>query len=170
MGIYGEDAGEGKGRNYCKDRGCNQGILAPGWRSDAVEFSYLVTPLEALSKAFDTEASSLENRPEITSILSNSNLKSISSSAAEQDLCLVFISSDAGEGYLQDLGVRGGRNDLFVQKDGDKLVSTVTANCANTIVVIHAVGAVVVERWILSLVALWARSAPGYTRGVRDTC
>lgn len=25
VGIYGEDAGEGKGRNYCKDRGCNQG-------------------------------------------------------------------------------------------------------------------------------------------------
>lgn len=148
VGIYGEDAGEGKGRNYCKDRGCNQGTLASGWGSGAVEFPYLVTPLEALSKAFGAEGSSSKDTPEIISILSNSDLRSISSSAAEQDLCLVFISSDAGEGYLQDLGVKGDRNDLFAQKDGDKLVSTVAANCANTVVVIHAVGAVVVERWV----------------------
>lgn len=148
VGIYGEDAGEGHGRNFCKDRGCNQGTLASGWGSGAVEFPYLVTPLEALSKAFDAETSSADEKPEITSILHNDDLKKISSSAAKQDLCLVFINSDAGEGYLKDLGVKGDRNDLFAQKNGDKLVSTVASSCANTIVVIHAVGPVVVEKWI----------------------
>ena len=148
VGIYGEDAGEGKGRNYCQDRGCNQGTLASGWGSGAVEFPYLVTPLEALSKAFSEGAILPNEKPEITSILSNSDLKAISSSAAEQDLCLVFINSDAGEGYLADLGVRGDRNDLYAQKDGDNLVSTVAGKCANTIVIIHSVGAVLVEKWV----------------------
>ena len=30
IGIFGEDAGEGKGPNACPDRGCNQGTLASG--------------------------------------------------------------------------------------------------------------------------------------------
>ncbi|KAF8475895.1 glycoside hydrolase superfamily [Kalaharituber pfeilii] len=149
VGVYGEDAGEGKGRNYCRDRGCNQGTLASGWGSGAVEFPYLVTPIEALSKAFNTTAESFNaEKPEITSILSNSNLKKISASAEEQDLCLVFINSDSGEGYLMDNGVRGDRNDLYAQKGGDKLVFTVAEKCTNTIVVIHAVGAVMVDKWI----------------------
>ena len=61
---------------------------------------------------------------------------------------MVFINSDAGEGYLSDLGVRGDRDDLWAQKDGDKLVSTVAEKCANTVVIIHVVGVVLVERWI----------------------
>lgn len=148
IGIYGEDAGENKGRNYCPNRGCNQGTLASGWGSGAVEFPYLVTPLEALSKAFSDGAILPNEKPEITSILSNYDLKAISISAAEQDLCLVFINSDSGEGFLADLGVKGDRNDLYAQKGGDNLVSTVAGKCANTVVIIHSVGAVLVEKWI----------------------
>ena len=33
VGIFGEDAGPGKGPNFCKDRACNQGTLASGWGS-----------------------------------------------------------------------------------------------------------------------------------------
>lgn len=44
--------------------------------------------------------------------------------------------------------IRGDRNDLFANKNGDQLVKTVANNCDNTIVVVHAVGPVVVEKWI----------------------
>ncbi|KAH0613635.1 uncharacterized protein H6S33_005521 [Morchella sextelata] len=146
VGIYGEDAGPGKGANFCKDRGCNQGTLASGWGSGAVEFPYLVDPLSALSKAFNT---SEDDIPEISSILDNYSLKKIRKSAKEQDLCLVFANADAGEGFISDLGVAGDRNDLYAQKGGDELVKTVAESCGGpVIVVIHSVGPVIVENWV----------------------
>ncbi|KAI5810157.1 glycosyl hydrolase family 3 N terminal domain-containing protein [Peziza echinospora] len=149
VGIYGEDAGPGKGPNFCKDRGCNQGTLASGWGSGAVEFPYLVTPLAALTAAFNsTPAEYSETSPELTSILTNTQFDDISTSAVSQDLCLVFINSDAGEGFIENLGVKGDRNDLFAQKSGDKLVLTVADKCKNTVVVIHSVGPIVVEKWV----------------------
>lgn len=53
VGIFGEDAGPGKGPNACADRGCNQGTLGSGWGSGAVEFPYLITPYDALKGSFD---------------------------------------------------------------------------------------------------------------------
>lgn len=146
IGVYGEDAGPGKGANYCKDRGCNQGTLASGWGSGSVEFPYLVDPLSALSKAFKA---SKDDIPEITSILDNYCLRKIRKSAKEQDLCLVFGNADAGEGYISDLGVSGDRNNLYAQKGGDALIKAVAENCGGpVVVVIHSVGPVLVENWV----------------------
>ena len=147
VGVYGEDAGEGQGPNACPDRGCNQGTLGSGWGSGAVEFPYLVTPLKALQSAFDNASVA------ITSVLTNNlPLKTSPSVLGDQDLCIVFVNSDAGEGFVSWSNIRGDRNDLYPQKDGDKLVSKVAKDCGNgqgsTIVVIHAVGPVVLERWI----------------------
>lgn len=147
IGIFGEDAGPGKGRNFCVDRGCNQGTLASGWGSGAVEFPHLVTPVDALLSAFD------EKSVEVTSVLDDDALlKNPPSSLQNQDLCIVFVNSDGGEGYLSWNGIRGDRNDLYLQKGGDKLVQRVAQNCGNgtghTIVVVHAVGPVILENWI----------------------
>ena len=147
IGIFGEDAGEGLGPNACPVRGCNQGTLASGWGSGAVEFPYLVTPLKALQSTFDNESVTL------ASFLGNSfPLKTSPSILGDQDLCIAFVNSDSGEGFVAWSNVRGDRNDLYPQKDGDKLVGQVAKDCgngqANTIVVVHAVGPVVLERWI----------------------
>lgn len=70
------------------------------------------------------------------------------------NICIVFANADAGEGYLQDGGIRGDRNDLLLQKDGDKLITKVANDCGKqvgggkTIVVIHNVGPVILEKWI----------------------
>ncbi|KAL9018835.1 MAG: hypothetical protein Q9185_003853 [Variospora sp. 1 TL-2023] len=147
VGIFGEDAGPGDGPNACPDRSCNQGTLGSGWGSGAVEFPYLITPLKALQSTFDTET------VEITSLLSNDiPVEASSSLLHDQDLCIVFINSDAGEGFEAWNGIRGDRNDLYAQKGGDKLVKRVARACgkgqSNTIVVVHAVGPVVLEEWI----------------------
>lgn len=64
----------------------------------------------------------------------------------------MFVNADSGEGYITYQGIRGDRNDLFVQKGGDKLVASVAKDCGEgkgrTIVVIHAVGPVVMEGWV----------------------
>ncbi|EEP78747.1 hypothetical protein UREG_03593 [Uncinocarpus reesii 1704] len=142
VGIYGEDAGPGKGPNFCPDRACNQGTLGSGWGSGAVDFPYLITPGKALKREFnnDTEVSLyLENK------VSDRDL-------SDKDLCIVFVNADAGEGFASDGDLRGDRNDLFLQKGGDQLIKHVESKCGNgtgpTIVVIHAVGPVILESWV----------------------
>lgn len=147
VGIYGEDAGPGKGPNFCDDRGCNQGTLGSGWGSGAVDFSYLVPPIDALREAFDSE------KVELTHYLENDLRHSKKPELLDsQDLCIVFGNSDAGEGFLAWSGVAGDRNDLYLQNGAEDLVQEVANNCGggsgSTIVVIHTVGPVLVDRWI----------------------
>ncbi|KAB5517369.1 glycoside hydrolase family 3 protein [Coniochaeta sp. 2T2.1] len=147
VGIFGDDAGPGKGANFCKDRGCNQGTLASGWGSGAVEFPYLVTPVEALRKEFESEKVTLReyltNRPPF-----DTDEEIISG----LDLCIVFANADSGEGFVADDGVRGDRNDLALQKGGDDLIVRTAAKCGggkgDVVVVIHSVGPVLVEKFV----------------------
>ncbi|KAL9135722.1 MAG: hypothetical protein Q9175_003078 [Cornicularia normoerica] len=142
VGVFGEDAGSNpNGPNDCPDRGCNVGTLASGWGSGAVEFPYLVPPIEALESSFDLDT------VDITATLTNDLPKNWHSSLGSQDLCLVFINSDAGEGYMAWEGITD-RNDLYPQKGGDELVKKVANECFQTVVVVHAVGPVVLERWV----------------------
>lgn len=140
VGVFGEDAGPNPdGPNACEDRSCNVGTLASGWGSGAVEFPYLVAPTKALESAFDSDAVKL-------TISTTNNISSPSVYAA-QDLCVVFINSDAGEGFHEWNGITD-RKDLYPQKGGDELVKNVAKNCAQTVVVVHAVGPVILERWV----------------------
>ncbi|KAL1953323.1 hypothetical protein VTO42DRAFT_3003 [Malbranchea cinnamomea] len=143
VGIFGEDAGPGKGPNFCRDRGCNQGTLASGWGSGAVDFPYLITPWKALKEAFSNETVAISGY--LTNEVADEDL-------VDQDLCIVFANADAGEGYLSDSDIHGDRNDLRLQKDTDKLVQRVAKKCGNgagsTVVVIHSVGPVILESWI----------------------
>lgn len=140
VGIFGEDAGPNPdGPNACEDRSCNVGTLASGWGSGAVEFPFLVAPTKALESTFDSDAVNLT--VSLTNNISNPSLY------AAQDLCIVFVNSDAGEGFHEWNGVTD-RKDLHPQKGGDELVKSVANNCAQTIVVVHAVGPTILERWV----------------------
>lgn len=146
VGIYGDDAGPGKGPNYCADRGCNQGTLGSGWGSGAVDFSYLVPPIDALRKAFD------QDKVVLTEHLENDLRQSNGPKIKDQDVCIVFGNADAGEGFIHWDGNAGDRNDLYLQNGGEDLVKDVADNCGgghgSTIVVIHSVGPVLVDAWI----------------------
>lgn len=166
VGVFGEDAGPGKGPNFCEDRGCNQGTLGSGWGSGSVEFPYLVPPIDALRDGFD------EKKVELAEYLHNeANESKLSKILEEQDVCFVFVNSDAGEGFVAWESVAGDRNDLFLQKGGDDLVIKVAKKCGGgsgaTIVVIHAVGPVVVDKWIglPGIKAVMAANLPGQESG-----
>lgn len=143
VGVYGEDAGPGKGPNACPDQGCNDGTLGSGWGSGAVDFPYLVSPWEALQSAWKDE------RVSLTPYLTNDPKPD---DAADKDLCIVFINADAGEAFIESDGVQGDRNDLLPDKLGDQMAITVAETCGNrngkTIVVVHSVGPVIVQPWI----------------------
>lgn len=149
VGIFGDDAGDGKYHdpNHCPDRSCNEGTLGSGWGSGAAEFPYLITPIAALKDAFNKE------KVYVTDFPSNDPpLVKAPAIVKDQDLCLVFVNADAGEGYLSYEKIRGDRNDLDIQHDGDALVLKVAENCGGgegkTVVVVHSVGPVVLEKWI----------------------
>ncbi|KAH8792067.1 glycoside hydrolase superfamily [Hyaloscypha finlandica] len=147
VGIFGEDSGAGRGPNVCPDRGCNQGTLGSGWGSGAVEFPYLITPAEALLDAFN------KDRVYVTDFPTNHPpFKTTPVILKQQDVCIVFVNADSGEGYMAADGIRGDRNDLYIQKDGEDLILKVASGCGDgkgsTIVVIHSVGPVIMEGWI----------------------
>lgn len=147
IGIFGDDSGEGGGRNACKDRGCNSGTLGSGWGSGAVEFPYLITPADALKKAFNKDLVYVTDYPTNTP-----PFKKTPEILKDQDICIVFANSDAGEGFIAYDGIKGDRNDLFLQKGGEKLVEDVASGCGDgkgsTIVVVHSVGPVVIDKWV----------------------
>ena len=142
VGIYGEDAGPNPdGPNACPDRACNVGTLAQGWGSGTAEYPFLKIPIDSLKSTFN------ESSVEMTAVLSNQVSTSDLTNAKEQDLCIAFINSDAGEGYVSWKSITD-RNDLFAQKDGENLIKKILDHCDRTVIVVHAVGPVVLERWI----------------------
>lgn len=147
LGIYGEDAGAGDGPNSCADQGCNSGTLGSGWGSGAADFPYLVPPINALRDFVNKDKVYITDFPTNTPPFTKAPVI-----LQDQDVCIVFANSDAGEGFISYDGIRGDRNDLFLQKGGDDLIIKVADGCGGgqgiTIVVMHAVGPVVVEKWI----------------------
>ncbi|KAM5490131.1 putative beta-glucosidase [Microsporum audouinii] len=143
VGVFGEDAGPGKGPNVCPDRSCNQGTLGSGWGSGAADFPYLITPWEEIKKSYD------HNNVSISEYLYNGIQDN---DLADKDLCLVFTNADSGEGFASFDGIDGDRNDLFLQNDGNNLIRQAADKCGegrgSTIVVLHSVGPVILEDWI----------------------
>lgn len=93
VGVFGEDARlNSDGINACPDRSCNVGTLASGWGSGAVEFPYLIEPMSALRKAFNNDS------VYVTDWLEN-EIPSQKEIVEDQDVCIVFANSDAGEGF-----------------------------------------------------------------------
>lgn len=165
VGIFGEDARlPHEGINHCPDQSCNEGTLASGWGSGAVNFSYLVEPMSALRAAFDNETvyvtDWLENKlPKQKEILE------------DQDLCIVFANADSGEGYERYGDILGDRNDLKLQKGGEKLIQDVAKGCGegmgDVVVVIHTVGPVILEEFIdiMNVKAVIIANLPGTESG-----
>lgn len=65
----------------------------------------------------------------------------------DADVAIVFSNADSGEEYLEVDGNVGDRKNLTLWHNGDNLIQAVADANENTIVVIHAVGAVLMP-WI----------------------
>lgn len=95
VGIFGEDSRLSReGINNCPDQSCNDGTLASGWGSGAVDYPYLVDPLSALRRAFSNQSVYVTDWPE-------NDLPKEKQIVEDQDLCIVFANAHAGEGYLK---------------------------------------------------------------------
>lgn len=80
------------------------------------------------------------NSNPLTLVVASSSLVNVASQAAASHTSLVFVSAFAAEG--------ADRANLTLSNNGEELIKTVTSNCNDTIVIIHAPGAVLMEDWI----------------------
>ncbi|KAF9772092.1 hypothetical protein IL306_010205 [Fusarium sp. DS 682] len=126
------------GANACVDRSCNKGTLGQGWGSGTVDYMYLDDPIGAIKK----EASNVTfyNTDKFPSV----------PNPTDDDVAIVFVTSDAGENQYTVESNNGDRNadKLNVWHNGDALVKAAAAKYKNVVVVIHTVGPVLVDQWI----------------------
>lgn len=163
LAVFGSDAGPiPGGPNSCGSFStCAQGTLAVGWGSGAGTFPYLIDPLAAL-----TNKSRALNIP-LTAVLNDYDYPLITATARNASTCLVFLKSSSGEGLANVEGNVGDRQNLTAWRDGDTLATTVAASCANTIVVVHAVGPILMDAWIdhPNITAVLLAHLPGQESG-----
>lgn len=146
MAILGSDAGPAyHGANFFDDRGGVDGTLGIGWGSGTAQFSYLISPYEALQRQ------AVEDGTTFAWSFDDYDLDQamkISDERTGTDTAIVFGQSDSGEGYLTVDGNAGDRNNLTLWHQGDELIKAVASVQSNTIVVIHSPGQIDVEAWI----------------------
>ncbi|CAG8094132.1 unnamed protein product [Penicillium olsonii] len=139
LAIIGSDAAVNPdGPNACTDRGCNNGTLAMGWGSGTAEYPYLIDPLSAIKSQAESDGTQI-----IQSTTDSATAGAEAAAAA--DTAVVFITSDAGEGYITVEGNAGDRNNLDPWHNGNELVKAVAAKSDNVIVVVHSVGPIILE-------------------------
>ena len=139
--VFGNDSSENLyGPNGCSDRGCDNGTLAMGWGSGTANFPFLVTPLTAIQNEVVNNGGAIED------VLDNYASDQIETLARRVDMVggasLVFVNADSGEGYIVVDTNEGDRNNLTLWQGGEELIGSVSAQCNNTIVIMHTVGAV----------------------------
>lgn len=142
--VFGSDAAVNSyGPNGCSDRGCDNGTLAMGWGSGSDNFPYLVSPLEAIKDEVRSNGKFIES---VTDDYAYGQIAALARRVPEvAGVAIVFVNADSGEGYITVDGNEGDRNNLTIWHNGDALIQNVTSQCNNTIVVIHSVGAVLVD-------------------------
>ncbi|KAH8822732.1 glycoside hydrolase family 3 protein [Flagelloscypha sp. PMI_526] len=144
MVLIGSDASPGKvsGPNQFADLGGNDGVLAMGWGSGTANFTYLISPYEAL------QSRAREDRTTVSWFFDDFNTDMAGNYAKGKSVAIVFINSDSGEQYLTVDGNEGDRKNLTAWHGGDQLVLAAAAQNNNTIVVINSVGPMILESWI----------------------
>jgi beta-glucosidase len=160
--VFGNDAAPNlAGPNSCTDRGCDNGTLGMAWGSGSANFPYLITPDYAIQNAVLSAGGAYE------SSLDNTQLSIMGALAHRANVSIVFANADSGETYIEVDRNLGDRNNLTFWQGADEAIATVSAQCSNTILVIHSVGPVLLEQYKNNpniTAILWA-GVPGQESG-----
>ena len=120
--IVGNDAAPAiQGPNGFGDRGGDDGILAMGWGSGTTNFPYLISPLEAV------QARARQDKSSVNWYLNNWNLNGVANAVQQQDVALVFVNADSGEGYITVDGNEGDRYVLTLSSPRPRFLTSSTA-------------------------------------------
>ncbi|KAK3655154.1 hypothetical protein LTR56_003575 [Elasticomyces elasticus] len=144
--VFGEDAAPNpNGPNGCSNKGCDIGTLAEAWGSGQGDFPYLVSPEAALQHEIVSHYGAFE------SITNNSALTQIQTLSrrtnAVSGVCIAFANADSGEGFINIEGNYGDRKNLTFWQAAEPMLQNVTTNCNRTVLVIHSVGPIEIQKY-----------------------
>jgi beta-glucosidase len=144
--VIGEDAGSNPtGPNGCKNHGCDVGTLGVGWGSGQGNFPYLISPDAAIQHEVTSRYGSYEA---ITNNSAFTQIELLARRVTEAGgVCLVFANADSGEGFINIENNFGDRKNLTLWQGADAMIANVSANCNNTVLVLHTVGAVEIDQY-----------------------
>ena len=127
-----------------------RGHLGLGYGSGTTYFKYLINPLSAITSRAEKENINIISSGEITQAsetldernvyVGKEDIEKAKEVAKQADLCIVFISADSGEQYIELEKSVGDRYDLEAWHQGNDLVNAVLEINQNVIVVINAPG------------------------------
>lgn len=131
VAIFGNDAGEPTQSSQLNQINFEYGTLAAGGGSGTGQFTYLVTPLQAIQQRVKDDGGLVQYWLNNT-LIANSNVSNLVIPRAQPDVCIVMLKTWAQE--IED------RPHLSVDWDGDDVVLSVAKYCNNTVVVTHSSG------------------------------
>ncbi|RYP35330.1 hypothetical protein DL767_003869 [Monosporascus sp. MG133] len=142
IAVVGEDAqSDPNGPNACLRKYCTAGTLAVSWGSGAANFPYLIAPADALKKQAEADGTAFTN------VEGNWDLDAARAAARDPSVAVVFVNANSGTGTMLTNGNFGDRGNLTLGNGGDNLTAAVASVNSNTVVVIHSVGAVLMDHF-----------------------
>ncbi len=142
--------------------GIQKGFIPLGFGSGTTTFSYLVSPIEAI-----TELAKKKGIEVISSggLSGNEEKYNEGVEAARQaDVAIVFVQADSGEEYVDVENSKGDRKDLDAWHGGNKLIENVANVNKNTVVVINAPATISVP-WLDKVKGILFTGFPGAESG-----
>lgn len=148
ISVFGVAAGpDPDGPNCQEDLGCNNGALGGGWGSGAVNFPFLITPLEAINERAQKTGSVLNYFLKPGSLINSGNPMSVRD-AELSDVNIIFALTDSGEGFLEVDENYGDRKNTSLWHDVEPTILDAASLNKNNIVVVSTVGPVNLEAFI----------------------
>ncbi|KAH7070922.1 glycoside hydrolase superfamily [Paraphoma chrysanthemicola] len=131
IAVFGNDAGEPTQSSVLNQNNYEFGTLFAGGGSGTGQFSYFVTPLQALQSRARQDGGLVHYWLNNT-LIANSNVSTLLIPRGQPDVCIVMLKTWAEEA--------DDRPHLSSDWDGDAVVESVASYCANTVVVTHSSG------------------------------
>ena len=131
-----------------------KGVMVMGYGSGATDFTYLISPLEAIKEKVEDLGWTLTTSTSLTDETDPRTrrevLTGLSSKCSDADISLVFIGAITGEEIRQIEGQQGDRADLNAWHQGTALVNQVITDCPNTqiILIIYGPATVNIDDWV----------------------
>jgi len=107
--------------------------------------TYSGTDNSKLAPVTSLKAQAANDGTKFTNVSDNYDFAAVAAAVTGAEAAIVFANADSGEDYITVDGNQGDRNNLTLWGNGDALIAYVASLNPNTIVVLHTVGAVIVE-------------------------
>jgi hypothetical protein len=131
IAVFGNDAGQPTQSSVLNQANYEYGTLSAGGGSGTGQFTYLVTPLQAIQTRAKSDGGIVQYWLNNT-LVAASDVNTLLIPRGQPDVCIVMLKTWAEEG--------ADRAHLSVDWNGNGVVESVAAVCNNTIVVTHSSG------------------------------